>query len=326
MRCTISTSSNPYFNLATEDYFLRNSTEEHFLIYINEPCIVVGKHQNLLAEINLPFALENKIKLARRISGGGTVYQDYNNLNFSFIHNCTNLEKVNFTKFTTPVLEALKNMGLDVEFSGRNDLLIDTKKISGNAMHILKSRVLSHGTLLFKTDLNQLSAALRNNPLKYIDKSIKSVRSKVANISDFLEYPQSIDMFAHHLFEEIASKSADSFIHNLNDQEVESIRQISEEKYETWEWIYGYSPRYLFRNSYQLPNLTVEFELQVERGIIISQHSDIDPATYPVYHTALEILVNVKHDYQIIYEIFASNKLINSCSTFNIDDFCDHLF
>ena len=141
MRCIISNSSNPYFNLATEEYLLKNSTEEIFLIYINEPCIVVGKHQNLLSEINLKYALENRIKLSRRISGGGTVYQDGNNLNFSFIHNCPNLEKLNFTKFTNPVLEALIDMGLNAGFSGRNDLLIDSKKISGNAMHIYKTRV-----------------------------------------------------------------------------------------------------------------------------------------------------------------------------------------
>lgn len=326
MRCTISTSSNPYFNLATEEYFLKNSNEEHFLIYINEPCIVVGKHQNLLAEINLRFALENEITLARRISGGGTVYQDSNNLNFSFIHNCANLEKMNFTRFTYPVLEALRNMGLDVEFSGRNDLLIETKKISGNAMHIFKNRVLSHGTLLFNTDLTKLSAALRNNPLNYIDKSIKSVRSKVANISDFIVKPLTMNMFAATLYDKIVIKSVDATTQTLSYQEVEAIQQISKNKYETWDWIYGYSPRYVFQNSFQLEDQLVKFELQVEKGIIRSQNSSIEPNTNPVYHEAFEVLTNVRHDYASINEILKLNHIINSSPTFNINVFCNHLF
>jgi len=201
MRFLFSTSNNPYFNLSTEEYFLKNSKEEMFFLYINEPCIVVGKHQNLLSEINLQFVLENNIKLSRRISGGGTVYQDLNNLNFSYIHNCANIEQINYKKFTYPILESLRDMGLNVEFSDRNDLIIDTKKISGNAMHIFKTRVLSHGTLLFNTNLNQLSAALKNNPQKYIDKSIKSVRSKVTNISNYLNDPKSTDEFSLLLFQ-----------------------------------------------------------------------------------------------------------------------------
>lgn len=326
MRCTISTSSDPCFNLATEDYFLKNSNEEHFLIYINEPCIVVGKHQNLLAEINHRFVVENKIRLARRISGGGTVYQDLNNINFSFIHNCVNIEKMNFRKFTYPVLEALISMGLNVEFSGRNDLLIETKKISGNAMHIFKSRVLSHGTLLYHTDLTRLSAALKNEPQKYVDKSIKSVRSKVVNISDYMDNKLSMNTFVHSLFDRITMKSIDPEIKPLNDQEIESIQQISKEKYETWDWIYGYSPKYVFRNSLKLPDSTVTFELQVEKGMISSVNSSLEPSDNPVYQQAFAVIANVRHDYQTIYEILKSNPAIDSCPTFNITEFCNSLF
>lgn len=296
------------------------------MVYINEPCIIVGKHQNLLSEINLLFALENKIKLSRRISGGGTVYQDLNNLNFSFIHNCTNLEQINFTKFTYPVLEALRDMGLNVEFSGRNDLLIDTKKISGNAMHIFKSRVLSHGTLLFNADLNQLSVALKNNPQKYIDKSIKSVRSKVTNISNYLDNLKSISEFSLTLFHNIIGKSSNSIIKPINDQEAESINQISKDKFETWEWVYGYSPKYHFRNSLQLSDIMITFELQVEKGIIKSSNTNIDPLENAVYHHAFEVLINVKHDYQKISELLNSDSLINKTPSFNIREFCNNLF
>lgn len=326
MRCLISKSANPYFNLATEEYLLKANDEEIFLIYTNEPCIVVGKHQNLLSEINLHYALEHNIKLARRISGGGTVYQDLNNLNFSFIHNCTNLEQINFTKFTNPILEALREMGLEVSFSGRNDLLIDSKKISGNAMHIFKTRVLSHGTLLFNTDLNKLSAALQNQPQKYIDKSIKSVRSKVTNISNYLKSPKTINEFHQILFQIIASNYTNPIINQLTNQEVELINQISKSKFETWEWIYGYSPKYVFQSSFVISNLLVKIEMQVEKGIIKSVKTNADSPQNADQQYVLEALLNLKHDYKLIFESLENNPKINSFPNFKIQEFCISLF
>ena len=297
-----------------------------FFLYINEPCIVVGKHQNLLSEINLQFVLENNIKLSRRISGGGTVYQDLNNLNFSYIHNCANIEQVNYKKFTYPILESLRDMGLNVEFSDRNDLIIDTKKISGNAMHIFKTRVLSHGTLLFNTNLNQLSAALKNNPQKYIDKSIKSVRSKVTNISDYLSYPISMDEFSLLLFQKIFAISINAVLEPITDSENESINQILKQKFETWEWIFGYSPKYIFKNKFTLLNRIVEFQLLVEKGIIRNVNSNIDQIENLVYHHASEVLLNVKHDYQKITELLTNHSVIKNHSEFNVSEFCENLF
>ena len=326
MRCIISTSTNPQYNLATEEYLLKSKNEEIFLLYINEPCIVVGKHQNLLSEINLPYVIEHSIKLARRISGGGTVYQDINNLNFSFIHNCSNLEKINFSKFTYPILEALREMGLDVVFSGRNDLLINSKKISGNAMHIFKTRVLSHGTLLFDADLNHLSAALKNSPEKYIDKSIKSVRSKVDNISNHMEYPKTIDEFKQTLFEIIKTKSDSSYIEPITEHEEELINQISKSKFETWELVYGYSPKYLFQNNLHISNLPVKLDLHVEKGIIKRVLTNINSAQNANYQHVFEILLNAKHDYKSIVEILKKDSKINSLPNFNIEEFCNSLF
>ncbi len=326
MRCIISTSTDPQFNLATEEYLLKISDEEIFLVYINEPCIVVGKHQNLLSEINLRYVIGNKIKLARRISGGGTVYQDLNNLNFSFIHNCTNLEQIDFRKFTSPILVALQNMGLDVMFSGRNDLLIDGKKISGNAMHIFKTRVLSHGTLLLNADLSKLSLALKNDPQKYIDKSIKSVRSKVTNISNYLENPKSIEEFKQTLFQSIIGKFENYNITPITEQETKSINQISKSKFETWEWIYGYSPKYLFRNNINLPNQSVMLELEIEKGIIKGVKTDINTSQNADYQYVFEVLLNVKHEYKAICEILKNDPKISSLSLFNIAEFCMFLF
>jgi len=326
MRCLFSQCNNPHFNLAMEEFFLKNSAEEFFFLYINEPCIVVGKHQNLLSEINLQYTLKNNLKLARRISGGGTVYQDFNNLNFSFIHNCENLEQVNFTKFTYPILEILREMGLDVVFSGRNDLLIDSKKISGNAMHIFKTRVLSHGTLLVNADLKKLSAALKNNPHNYIDKSIKSVRSKVTNISNYLNNSKSMMEFSQTVFENMVGKSADSIIKPLIDQEAEAINQISKSKFETWEWIYGYSPKYQFRNNIQISTTLVEFKLQVEKGIIKHVTTNDELLVDSVYLHAFEVLENVKHDYLTIFNLLSNDTMITENQALNIKEFCNHLF
>lgn len=326
MRCIISTSTNPYFNLATEEYLLKNNDEEIFLVYINEPCIVVGKHQNLLSEINLQYILEHNIKLARRISGGGTVYQDLNNLNFSFIHNCANLEKINFTKFTNPILVALREMGLDVSFSGRNDLLVDYKKISGNAMHIFKTRVLSHGTLLFNTDLNQLSAALKIQPQKYIDKSIKSVRSKVTNISNYLASPKTIIEFRQTLFQIIPDKYTNPNFKPITNQEAELINQISKSKFETWEWIYGYSPKYVFKNSFSVANLLVNFEIQVEKGIIKKVETNIETSQDTEIQYFFDMLLNVRHEYKSIFDVLKNDPKINSIPNFNMHEFCLSLF
>jgi lipoate-protein ligase A len=326
MRCIISQSNNPYFNLAAEEYFLRNNDEEIFFLYVNEPCIVVGKHQNLLSEINLKFAIAHNIKLARRISGGGAVYQDLNNLNFSFIHNSANPDQLNFRKFTAPVLDALKEMGLAAEFSGRNDLLIDSRKISGNAMHIFKSRILSHGTLLFNTDLNCLSEALKNNPEKYIDKSIKSVRSNVTNISKYLDNSLSMELFSKSFFNSITGKIINKKLINIDYQEIRMINQILEEKFSTWDWIFGYSPKYAFKSSFFCSDQSINLELYVEKGIITSVKIDIDEISDPFCQHSIKLLKGIKHDFYAIQELLKKDELLKSSPSFNVLKFCGNLF
>ncbi len=324
MHCAILSNNNPYINLATEEYFLKNSDEEHFLLYINEPCIVVGKHQNLLSEINLPYVIKNKIKLARRISGGGTVYQDFNNLNFSFIHNCPNLDKISFENFTTPVLIALRKMGLNVQFSDRHDILIHEKKISGNAMHVFRKRVLSHGTLLFNADLKNLSNALKNSPQKYLDKSIKSVRSSVTNIANYLTISLTMEQFFQKLFENIIDQLPSTYTRAISQEETAYIKKLSSDKFESWEWIFGYSPKYIFKNSLDILNRSINFELVIENGVIKSVTTDSQPTS--IYKHAFEILTNTRHDYHPVLEVLQNDKLITNSSSFNMTEFCDLLF
>ena len=326
MRCFISKSSNPYFNLATEEYFLKNSSDEIFMLYTNEPCIVAGKHQNLYSEINLPFARENNIKLVRRISGGGTVYQDLNNLNFSFIHNCENREQINFTKFTLPILEALRELGLQAEFSGRNDLLIDKRKISGNAMHIYKTRVLSHGTLLYDADLNQLSASLKSHNERYTDKSIKSVRSEVTNISYYLNPPKPIEIFKLEIFKKILNNTKNISVKSLDIEEVKVIRKISKEKFETWEWIYGYSPKYVFKNNITSLDSPINIEFAVERGIILDVNIRSSSEISILVNPLTQILTGMRHDYDCIELKLKEFHKTNSQLKYLDTEFCAQLF
>ncbi len=326
MRCIISNSNNPYFNLATEEYFLKNGDEELFLLYLNEPTIVVGKHQNLLAEINLKGVLTNEVKLARRITGGGAVYQDLNNLNFSFIHNCPERDKINFKIFTNPILEALKSLGLNAEFSGRNDLLIDNKKVSGNAMHIYKSRVLSHGTLLFNSDLSMLSDSLKNDRSRYADKAIKSVRSPVVNILGHLKTPISIEGFTRRIFTEITKDKKDPDLRRLSNDEEIAIHIIAKDKFETWDWIYGYSPKYVFENSIQFGDDSVTAILSIEKGVIQNAKFEKN-SNHKEFFSALEnSLFKTPHDFKLVTEAIEKAKKGAPHLALNVDHFCAQLF
>ena len=191
MRYIYNDSTEPYFNLALEEYFLKQTDEEYFILWRNEPCIVVGKNQNTLSEIHLEFVKERNIKVVRRLTGGGAVFHDLGNINFTFIVNDESSFN-DFKGFVAPIIGTLKTLGIDAEFSGRNDMLIEGKKFSGNAQCKHKSRVMHHGTLLFSSNMNDLSGALKPKDIKFSDKSVKSVASRVTNISEHLENKLSV--------------------------------------------------------------------------------------------------------------------------------------
>lgn len=320
-RCIISSNKSPCFNLATEEYLFKNTEDEIFMLYLNDRCVVVGKHQNLLKEINAPWCYKHNIKIARRLSGGGTVFQDHGNINFSFIRNCSNPEKLTYQRFTYPIINALISYGLDVQYSDRNDILLKGFKISGNAMHISKNRVLCHGTLLFNSDLKDLSASLKSESTNYIDKSIKSVPSKVVNISEFLPESITIDSFIEMLFKSINDSLDSPNKSTLNKSEIDAINKLAKEKYSSWDWNYGYSPKYLFLNSVNHNNKMVEFEFSVEKGIIKSINSD----NKEINGLFSKHLTNVRHDYVSLKEA-CSNEISEYFHYYSVEDFCDLFF
>ncbi|MEI6576347.1 MAG: lipoate--protein ligase [Bacteroidota bacterium] len=269
MLCVYNPSTDPYFNLAAEEYFLRERKEDLFMLWRNEPSVIIGKHQNGLAEINMDFVRKNGVKVVRRLSGGGTVFHDLGNLNFTFVSTGQSNQLVDFRKYTLPILEVLRDkMGIDALFEGRNDLTIKGMKFSGNAEHVFKDRVLHHGTLLFSSVMTDLSAALNVDPAKFQDKAVKSVRSRVTNISEHLTKPISIIEFTQMIMAHIIENNDSIEVYELTKSDSARITDLRDSRYATWEWNFGYSPRYTLQKKVKTSGGMIEFDLDVDKGKI----------------------------------------------------------
>ena len=267
--------TDPTLNLAMEEYVLKNMPKDdsYFLFYVNRPSIIIGKNQNTIEEVNQPYIDEHGIDVVRRISGGGAVYHDTGNLNFSFVTDDDGNSFHNFKKFTEPIVEALQSLGVDADMSGRNDIQVGSAKISGNAMVKVKDRMFSHGTLMLNGELNEVQNALKVNPAKIKSKGIKSVRSRVANISEFLDEPLDIDRFKEIILKTIFGEATQVEEYILTDDDWKKIEQLSNEKYRTWEWNYGRNPKYNFEREEKFEKGFVQIKLDVKKGRI--EHAKI---------------------------------------------------
>jgi lipoate---protein ligase len=260
--------SNPYFNIAAEEYLLKSAKTDCFMLWKNETCIVVGKHQNTLSEINHRFVRENNIPVIRRISGGGTVFHDAGNLNFTFISEGEREKLVNFRKFIDPLVAVLNSLGVPAQFSGKSDIRVNGLKISGNAEHVFKNRVLHHGTLLFSSELSQLEQALKVPDKTYHDKGVKSVRTSVGNIVDFLDNKISIREFKDLILHKMIQTMAGVEFYDMTAQDTVAIQKLADEKYKSWEWNFGYSPDYQLHNSVMAGKENWAIDLSVQKGMI----------------------------------------------------------
>lgn len=267
MRCIIDKGNDPYFNLAAEEYLLKECKEPIFRLWRNASSIIVGKNQNTAAEINSQFVREHNIPVVRRLSGGGAVFHDLGNINFTFIDKKREGEETSqmFARFTAPIVEALNKLGVKAYLEGRNDLLIDGKKFSGNAIAIHKDRVLQHGTLLFSASIADLSGALNARPEKFIGKGVQSTRSRVTNISEYLTKPMGVEEFIEYIYSEISGSNE---VSEYTQQEIEAITALRESKYATHQWNYGVSPKYSFSNTLKFEGGFVEIYLDIQKGVI----------------------------------------------------------
>lgn len=263
--------TDPTVNLALEEYCVRNldtENESYLLFYINEPSIIIGKHQNTIEEINQDYVNDNDIRVVRRISGGGAVYHDFGNLNFSFISKHSNDSIHNFRKFTQPVSEALKNIGVHAELSGRNDIIVEGRKISGNAQFTNTKSMFSHGTLLFDSHLDNVVEALNVKTDKIESKGIKSIRSRVANITEFLKKKITIEEFREILVESIFGGKENIIVQEITDNEWKQVNKLSNGKYRTWEWNYGRSPEFNIQKVNRFGFGLIDTRIFVKDGII----------------------------------------------------------
>jgi lipoate-protein ligase A len=256
-------STDPAYNLAFEEYVLTHRTVGDILIlWQNDNAVIIGRNQNTAEEINQSFVDAHGIHVVRRNTGGGAVYHDLGNLNYSFITD----EGASRNAFTQPVVRALCALGMDAEASGRNDILVSGKKVSGTAQQISKGRILHHGTLLFDSDSSMISGALTPDPGKYQSKGVKSVRSRVGNIRAFLQQDMTITAFWAHLKRTLGD--AGMVEAQLTAEELAQVEKLKAEKYDTWQWNYGRSPAYDTQVKRRFTGGTLDVRLTVKQGVI----------------------------------------------------------
>ncbi|WP_070327857.1 lipoate--protein ligase [Exiguobacterium aurantiacum] len=261
---------DPKLNLAVEEYILKHLNVEHedyFLFYINGPSIIIGKNQNTSEEVNLKYIEENGIDVVRRLSGGGAVYHDEGNLNFSFITKDDGNSFNNYKKFTQPIVDALKQLGVEAELTGRNDIQVGERKISGNAQFTTRGRMFSHGTLMFNSNIEEVVNSLNVSEEKMRSKGIKSVRSRVANITEFLEEEMEMKRFVEALLHSIYD-GQDPERYVLRDEDWEIVQDISKERYANWDWNFGKSPKFDVESKRRFPIGTIDVRLNVNKGTI----------------------------------------------------------
>ena len=260
-------STDPYYNLAFEEYVLTHRTEgDYLLLWQNDNTVVVGRNQNTAEEINGDFVEKHRINVVRRSTGGGAVYHDMGNLNYSFITDAGEKEELSFARFTQPVVKALCDLGLPASASGRNDILVGDCKVSGTAQRLTGDRILHHGTLLFDSDPSMVAGALAVHPEKFQSKSAKSVRARIGNIRSFLREDMTLPTFWDYLRTALAQGAFQET--SLTEEELREVQRLRDEKYATWDWNYGKSPAYDMVNHRRFAGGTLEVRMNVRHAVI----------------------------------------------------------
>lgn len=270
MKYIVNNSHNPAYNVALEAYAFREllAEDELFILWINEPTIVIGKHQNAIEEINKTYTDEHGIHVVRRLSGGGAVYHDLNNLNYTIISNKSQEGAFDFKTFSQPVIETLADLGVTATFTGRNDLEIDGKKFCGNAQAYYKGRMMHHGCLLFDVDMTVLGNALQVSKDKIESKGVKSVRARVTNILDELPEKMTVEAFSNQLLNKMKESYPDMTEYVFSDDELKNIQALADQQFGTWDWTYGKAPEYTIKRSVRYLAGKITTYANVEKSVI----------------------------------------------------------
>ncbi|BBM49150.1 lipoate--protein ligase [Leptotrichia wadei] len=319
----ISKTHDTAFNIALEEYCFKQLKDEDeiFLLWINEPSIIVGKYQNTIEEINTEYTREKGIHVIRRISGGGAVYHDLNNLNYTIISNRDKgQEGFNFKEFSKPIIETLAELGVKAEFTGRNDLEIDGQKFCGNAQAYIKDRVMHHGCLLFNVDFSALGNALKVSKDKIESKGVKSVRSRVTNILPHLKTPITVEEFGDKIMEYMKKQYPDTKEYVFSKEELDYIAKRAEVK-RSWEWNYGESPEFNITRGKRFKNGKIQIFATVENSRIknIKFYGDFFGKNEDLSEIE-NLLKNVKYTVEDVKKKLESIDIGEYFSKFTVDE------
>jgi lipoate---protein ligase len=309
---------DPYYNLAAEEFLLRNSQDEIFMMWRCLPVVVTGKHQNAYAEINYRYIRTNGIRVARRLTGGGTVFHDPGNVNFTFIRNGQQEALVDFNRYVEPVIAFLKTAGVDTHAGSKHEIMVGDRKVSGNAEHVYRNRVLHHGTLLFDADLDTLHKAIHHEGGTYTDKSVQSNRSTVMNLSAHLKPAIDTGRFSEALFDYMISIYKGRKITFDPDQD-RRISELAAQKYSQWNWVYGWSPDYTYKNLWHRGKAAIDIDISVKRGIIF--RSGVTGSLQGVLYDAINnLLTGTEHREEQIRNILETCSMQQVINAEELDD------
>ncbi|HGD1380236.1 TPA: lipoate--protein ligase [Streptococcus agalactiae] len=316
MKYIVNTSNDPAYNVALEAYAFQKLTDidEIFILWINEPAIIIGRHQNTIQEINKEFIDKNGIHVVRRLSGGGAVYHDLNNLNYTIISNNTQEGAFDFQTFSKPVIDTLAKLGVKAEFTGRNDLEINGQKFAGNAQAYYKGRMMHHGCLLFDVDMSVLGQALKVSKDKIESKGIKSVRARVTNIVDHLSDKITVQEFSDAILAQMKEEYPEMDEYVFSDAELSEIQAMRDNQFATWDWTYGKAPEYTIERGVRYPAGKITTYANVENSTIKSVKIFGDFFGVKPVDDIEKMLEGVRYDYK---DVLAALKTVDTSQYFS---------
>lgn len=316
MKYIVNTSNDPAYNVALEAYAFQKLTDidEIFILWINEPAIIIGRHQNTIQEINKEFIDKNGIHVVRRLSGGGAVYHDLNNLNYTIISNNTQEGAFDFQTFSKPVIDTLAKLGVKAEFTGRNDLEINGQKFAGNAQAYYKGRMMHHGCLLFDVDMSVIGQALKVSKDKIESKGIKSVRARVTNIVDHLSDKITVQEFSDAILAQMKEEYPEMDEYVLSDAELSEIQAMRDNQFATWDWTYGKAPEYTIERGVRYPAGKITTYANVENSTIKSVKIFGDFFGVKPVDDIEKMLEGVRYDYK---DVLAALKTVDTSQYFS---------
>ena len=318
------TETDPFFNIAAEEYVLKAFDEDVFMLWINRPSVIIGKHQVATAEADIIYTWKNNIPVIRRISGGGTVYHDTGNLNYSLVVNGKKGTLVDYKKYSSTVIRALKSLSLPAALEGKSSLVVNGLKFSGNAEHIYRNRVLHHGTMLFNSDLQALRKCIRPQHPGYVDRSIRSKESKISNLKDLLPNGTGMQDFRNAILRQIKTDFPGILEYQFSVEDDKKIRELIQQKYGKMDWNFGYSPSYKVERKFLVGNDQFELMLKTDKGLITEMIISVDGEEVQI--DISQMLINKLHHPHVIKDVLLSTKFALLKKQISLDTFISGLF